>query len=120
LGIIRTTLRKLLRVRGAPALLSLAAAAPLLMAQCAPSGPSPAVPGAPRYGNGTHIVNQGFVPGLYFSVGNSCYWERLSGLGGGLDELLASAGVPGPTEVVVPPTDAAFRSFGCGAWHPVP
>ena len=49
-----------------------------------------------------------------------CDWERLSGLGGGLDELLASAGVPGPAEVVVAPTDAAFRSFGCGTWHPLP
>jgi hypothetical protein len=116
LGIIRTTLRKLLRVRGAPALLSLAAAAPLLMAQCAPSGPSPAVPGAPRYGNGTHIVNQGFVPGLYFSVGNSCYWERLSGLGGTLGEIIENDISSGQHVVYVPSTDVAFRSLNCGTW----
>ena len=81
------------------------------------------VPGfpLPAFGPGTFAVGTQVVPGRWRSDGGAlCYWERLAGLGGGLDELLASAGVPGPTEVVVAPTDAAFRSFGCGTWHAVP
>jgi hypothetical protein len=81
------------------------------------------VPGSPlpSFGPGTFAVGAQVAPGRWRSeTGDLCYWERLSGLGGGFDELLASAGVPGPTEVVVAPTDAAFRSSGCGRWHPVP
>ena len=61
MGIIGTTLRRLLRVRSRPGLLGVAAIAPLLMAQCAPScAPSAAVAGAPVYGNGSYVVNQNF------------------------------------------------------------
>ena len=71
------------------------------------------------FGPGTFAVGTQVAPGRWRSDGGDlCYWERLGGLGGGLDELVASAGVPGPTEVVVAPTDAAFRSFGCGTWRP--
>jgi hypothetical protein len=71
------------------------------------------------FGPGTFAVGTQVAPGRWRSDGGDlCYWERLGGLGGGLDELVASAGVPGPTEVVVAPTDAGFRSFGCGTWRP--
>jgi hypothetical protein len=73
----------------------------------------------PAFDSGTFAVGTQVAPGRWRSDGGDlCYWERLSGLGGGLDELVASAGVPGPTEVVVAPTDAAFSSFGCGTWRP--
>jgi hypothetical protein len=58
------------------------------------------------------------APGRWRSDGGDlCYWERLSGLGGELDELADSAGVAGPTDVVLAPTDVAFSSFGCGTWN---
>jgi hypothetical protein len=72
------------------------------------------------FGPGTFAVGAQVAPGRWRSDGGDlCYWERLSGLGGGLDELLDSAGVPGPTEVVLGPSDVAFSSFGCGTWRPV-
>jgi hypothetical protein len=73
----------------------------------------------PSFGPGTFVVGDQLAPGRWRSDGGDlCYWERLSGLGGGLDELVDSAGVPGPTEVVLAPTDVAFSSFGCGTWRP--
>jgi hypothetical protein len=77
----------------------------------------PAAP-LPSFGAGTFAVGAQVAPGRWRSDGgNLCYWERLSGLGGELDELADSAGVVGPTEVVLAPTDVAFSSFGCGTWH---
>jgi hypothetical protein len=74
----------------------------------------------PSFGAGTFVVGAQVAPGRWRSDGGDlCYWERLSGVGGGLDELVDSAGVPGPTEVVLAPTDVAFSSFGCGTWRPV-
>jgi hypothetical protein len=106
------------RARRRSGLLGVAAIAPLLMAQCAPScAPSAAVPGAPVYGNGSYAVNQNFVPGLYFSEsGARCYWERLSGLGGTIGEVIVNDYSSGQHVVAVAPTDAGFRSEGCGNW----
>jgi hypothetical protein len=116
-GTVRKVLGALLRVRGAAALLSVTAALPLVMGQCAPPGADPAVPRAPRYGDGTHVVNRGFVPGLYFATGGNCSWERLSGLRGSWAETIQRGGItPGQNVVYVPSTDVAFRSRGCGTW----
>ena len=77
----------------------------------------PAAP-LPSFAAGTFAVGAQVAPGRWRSDGGDlCYWERLSGLGGELDELADSAGVVGPTEVVLAPTDVAFSSFGCGTWH---
>jgi hypothetical protein len=80
---------------------------------------APASP-LPSFGAGTFAVGAQLAPGRWRSDGSDlCYWERLSGLGGDLDELADSAGVAGPAEVVLAPTDVAFSSFGCGTWRPV-
>ena len=82
------------------------------MAQCAPScAPSAAVPGAPVYANGSYVVNQNFVPGLYFSEsGSPCYWERLSGHGGTLGEIIENDNSCRPAHRPRSvPTDAAVR-----------
>ena len=74
----------------------------------------------PAFGPGTFAVGVQVAPGRWRSDGGDlCYWERLSGFGGGLDELVDSAGAPGPAEVVLAPTDVAFSSFGCGTWRPI-
>jgi hypothetical protein len=73
----------------------------------------------PSFGSGTFAVGAQVAPGRWRSDGGDlCYWERLGGLTGGLEQIVASAGVPGPTEVEVAPGDAAFSSFGCGTWRP--
>jgi hypothetical protein len=77
--------------------------------------------GAPldAVGQGTFAVGTQMAVGTWRSDGpDLCYWERLSGLTGRLEEIVASAGVAGSVEVQVAPEDVAFSSFGCGTWTP--
>ncbi len=70
------------------------------------------------FGSGTVAVGDQVTPGRWRSDGAGlCYWERLSGLTGGLHEVLASATVEGPAEVEGLPGDVAFGSLGCGTWR---
>ncbi|MDD9204918.1 hypothetical protein PU560_00395, partial [Georgenia sp. 10Sc9-8] len=52
----------------------------------------PSAPTAPRtIGSGTHVVGTDVAPGTYRAPGgSSCYWERLSGFSGELDDVLAN------------------------------
>jgi hypothetical protein len=61
----------------------------------------------------------------YFSdPSNGCYWERLSGLGGTLDEIIANdfVGFDSAQEIVaVAASDLAFSTnAGCGDWFTTP
>jgi hypothetical protein len=61
---------------------------------------------------GTHIE-----AGTYQAEGgDSCYWERLSGLTGTLDDVIANDLPQGPATVEIDPEDIAFNSNGCGDW----
>jgi hypothetical protein len=53
------------------------------------------------------------APGVYEGKGESCYWERLSGLGGSLDEIIANDGPDGQFYVEVKETDLAFSIDRC-------
>jgi hypothetical protein len=68
--------------------------------------------------DGTYRIGADIAPGTYRSVAtsDSCYWERLSGFGGTLNEIIANYFGIGPTIVAIAPTDAGFRSAGCGGW----
>lgn len=71
------------------------------------------------FGNGTHLVGVDIAPGTYRSTGArfGCYWERLSGLGGELNDIIANdTVVEGSVIVAIAPTDYAFSSTGCGRW----
>jgi hypothetical protein len=46
----------------------------------------------------------------------SCYWARLSGFGGTLDEILANSNWSGPEVVTILSTDKGFQSQRCGVW----
>ena len=60
-------------------------------------------------------------PGRYIArAKDGCYWERLSGLGGTLDETITNDFQPfdGSTIVDVLPTDLAFKfNAACGVFH---
>lgn len=72
---------------------------------------------ADSFGEGIKIVGNEIKAGTYRSMGGSaCYWERLSGFGGTLDEILANENANGPTVVTIAPTDKGFDSSGCGVW----
>ena len=73
----------------------------------------------PGFGDGTWIVGTDIAPGLYVAPGSSlCYWARLSGFGGTLDEIKANDVGVGRKLVAIAPTDAGFETSNCGRWKP--
>ena len=67
----------------------------------------------PALQNGTAAV------GLWHSAGgDGCYWARLSGFGGTLDEIIANSfSVSGPQYVEIKSTDVGFKTSGCFPWY---
>lgn len=88
------------------------------------SAPPTALPTPPAsavtFGDGVHVVGTDVPPGRYrtTTIGNLCYWVRLSGFGGTLDELIANDLAFGGASAVVDivPGDIGFESSDCGAW----
>jgi hypothetical protein len=71
----------------------------------------------PSFGEGIKIVGTDIAPGTYRSRGGSgCYWERLRGFGGSVDDIIANDNVTGPTVVIIKGTDKGFSSRRCGTW----
>lgn len=66
---------------------------------------------------GKWVVGVHIEAGTYQAEGgDSCYWERLSGVSGEFDDLLAND-LPGGTAIVeIGSSDYAFNSSGCGEW----
>ena len=54
-------------------------------------GNAPAEPSA-SFGDGIYIVGRDIEPGIYRNSDSSrlCYWERLSGFGGDIDEIVTN------------------------------
>ena len=68
------------------------------------------------------MVGSGITAGLYRSlnpVDGSCYWERLSGFGGTIDEIIANDLGGGPRIVAIAASDKGFNSDRCGTWTEV-
>lgn len=73
-------------------------------------------------GDGTYRVGTSIKPGLYKATGtgSGCYWERLNGFYGSLDEINANYFGTARTYVQIAPGDVGFRTSGCGSWTTVP
>ena len=73
------------------------------------------------YPDGTYIVGSTIQPGTYQNSDSSagCYWERLSGFGGTLDEIISNEFTFAPSIVTIAPTDVGFKTLDCGVWVPV-
>lgn len=74
------------------------------------------------YDDGTWLVGEDIAPGRYRTTDASrtCYWARLSGLTGSLDDVLANDIGSGPSQVIdILDSDRAFDSNGCGTWVPI-
>ncbi len=81
------------------------------------STPTRASPPAISFGDGMKIVGADIPPGTYRGKGSgSCYWERLSGFGGTLGEIIANDDAVGPSVVTIAGTDKGFNSSRCGTW----
>jgi hypothetical protein len=81
--------------------------------------PQPTPAGAAStFGDGTHIVGTDIAAGTYrnSSGASGCYWERLSGFGGSLDEILANGLSDDRQIVTILDTDVGFSSKDCGTW----
>lgn len=74
------------------------------------------------FGQGTFIVGTDMQAGRYRSsaAADGCYWERLSGFGGGLSDIIANDNVDGTAIVDIAATDKGFSSSRCGTWTLVP
>ncbi len=67
---------------------------------------------------GTYLVSTDIAPGRYRSNGNITYWERLSGLGGEFDDIIANGAFhSGSVYVDIAPTDTAFSFTGGGSFY---
>jgi len=74
-------------------------------------------PGVPEFGEGTQLVGDDIEPGIYAAPGGfGCYLERLSGLGGTVEEIIVNEFGGGRRIIAILPGDRAFNSDGCGRW----
>ena len=82
-----------------------------------PSTSPPTTPPLPGFAEGIHLVGSEIQPGRYIATGfEFCYWERLSGLSGEDDDIVAND-IPGERAIVaVLESDVAFNSYDCGQW----
>ena len=76
------------------------------------------VPGpATTFGDGTYIVGVDIQPGTYRNEGaGSCYWERLSGFGGAIDDIISNDNNDAIAIVAIATSDAGFSASRCGTW----
>ena len=78
--------------------------------------PKPSV--STSFGNGTWIVGSDIKAGTYRSskTNSGCYWERLSGFSGELDDIVANGVTDAIWVVEIASTDAGFSTERCGTW----
>jgi hypothetical protein len=83
-----------------------------------PTPPPTTQPAVPGFGEGIQLVGTDVQPDLYIadSFGGLCYWERLSGVSGELDDLIVND-LPNERALVeIVASDYAFNSEDCGDW----
>jgi len=92
----------------------------LLDSRVVPAPPPPPPPAVLTFGPGTYQVNVTIPPGRYVAENahNGCYWERLNGFGGTLDEINANdfQSFTGRVLVDILPSDVGFDfTSSCGS-----
>jgi hypothetical protein len=72
----------------------------------------------PHFGDGTQRVGSDIQAGTYRTRKGSsgCYYARLDGFGGGVEDILANDNTNDPAVVTIQPTGAGFESRRCGTW----
>ena len=73
------------------------------------------------FGDGIWAVGAEIEPGMYAaaSEGDLCYWARLSGFSGALDDISANEVGNRRSVVEIKSSDAGFETSGCGRWQPI-
>ncbi len=75
-----------------------------------------------KFDDGVYIVGRDIAPGTYVSSvieGEICFWSRLTGFDGDPFKRLNIYASEGQAIATILPSDAGFRSFGCGEWNPL-
>lgn len=72
----------------------------------------------PHFGDGTFVVGKDIEPGTYRTrvASPGCYYARLKGFGGSVDDILANENTDFPAIVTIAATDKGFQSESCGTW----
>jgi hypothetical protein len=70
------------------------------------------------FGEGTWVVGKDIRAGTYRTRHDSsgCYFARLKGFSGGLDDIIANENMDGPAVVTILATDKGFESSNCDTW----
>lgn len=71
------------------------------------------------FGNGINVVGRDLIAGVTYrtrTIPDGCYWARLSGFGGTLDEVIANDFTNGYSVVTIGANDVGFESSRCGTW----
>lgn len=69
------------------------------------------------FNDGIYIIGTDITPGTYKNTGSSgCYYARLSGFGGTIDNIVTNNNVDTATIVTIAPSDKGFDSQNCGTW----
>jgi hypothetical protein len=70
------------------------------------------------FGDGAHTVGTEIQPGTYRTRTGSpgCYFARLKGFGGTVDDVLANENTDAPAVVTITATDKGFESQRCSRW----
>ena len=80
--------------------------------------PTPTTDPNPHFEDGTYTVGKDIQAGTYRTrVGSSgCYYARLSGFSGELNEIIENENTDNPAIVTIASTDKGFKSNRCGTW----
>jgi hypothetical protein len=70
------------------------------------------------FSDGTYQVGKDIQPGTYRTrtASPGCYYERLSGFGGTVGDIIANNNTDNPAIVTIKATDKGFDTQGCGTW----
>jgi hypothetical protein len=84
---------------------------------CTPEDTGPAK-SYETFGDGTFRIGKDIKPGTYRTRQGSggCYWERLKGFGGNLNDVLANELTDAPAVVTILKGDKGFQTSGCADW----
>lgn len=91
----------------------------------APRTTAPKAPSVDIYDEGVLLVGTDVRPGRYRATvppdSVNCYWARLKGTSGSLDDVIANGnGEPGERmTVTIARSDKAFETHDCGVWEKI-
>lgn len=72
----------------------------------------------PHFSDGTYEVGKEIQPGTYRTrkASSGCYYERLSGFGNSLSDIITNENTDAPAIITIEATDKGFKSKNCGVW----